>query len=227
MTARVEKLKLREALRADILAGRFLPRERLVEADLVARYGEPRSSVRAALAELVTDGLVEHERNRGARVRQVSIEEAVMVLQVRQRLQALCAELAAINGTDDEKAALPALLDNLQHAVRHNNANELFDANLAIRQHIRVMARQEIATKVLEQLEARNVLRFFPHAIQSRRHDSYLEQGAVIEAIMDGDAITARDRETVRMQHAIDALRALAGNSPNASAHVVDSMLTS
>lgn len=227
MKPRVETSKMSEALRADILAGHFLPRERLVETDLVARYGEPRSVIRAALAELVSDGLVEHERNRGARVRQVSIEEAVMVLQVRQRLQALCTELAAVNGTEEEKAALPALLENLQRAVHHDNANELFDANLAIRQHIRSMARQEIATKVLEQLEARNVLRFFPHAIQSRRHQSYLEQEVVIEAIVSGDADRARDTETARMQHAIEALRALAGTTAQDSTTVVDTMLTS
>jgi DNA-binding GntR family transcriptional regulator len=226
MTPRVDKGTLREALRADILAGRFLPRERLIEADLVAQYGQPRSAVRAALAELVSDGLVEHERNRGARVRQVSIDEAVMVLQVRQRLQALCTELAAVNGTAEEKAQLPNLLEDLQRAVDHNNANELFDANLAIRQHIRAMARQEIATQVLEQLEARNVLRFFPHAIQSRRHESYLEQVVVIEAVMHGDSVKARDVETARMQHAIEALRTLADNSVDTSVHV-DSLLTS
>lgn len=210
MAGENDRTALREALRADILAGRYLPRDRLIETDLATEYGYPRSVVRGALSDLVLDGLVEHERNRGARVRSVTIEEAIMVLQVRQRLQALCAELAAENGTPEEREQLPVLLDALRVAVEDNNVDELYDANYAIRQHIRAMSRQAVAGEMLERLEARNVLRFFPHAIPARRVDSYREQGVVLAAIQAGDARAAHDAELARIQHAIDTLRSLA-----------------
>jgi DNA-binding GntR family transcriptional regulator len=59
-------------LREFIATGRFVPNERLVEADLVTALQTNRANVRIALAMLDQEGLVIRERNRGARVRLVS-----------------------------------------------------------------------------------------------------------------------------------------------------------
>ena len=66
-----------ELLRAAIASGRLQPNERLVEADLTRRLGVGRSAVRTALVRLEQEGLVSHERHRGARVRLVDADEAV------------------------------------------------------------------------------------------------------------------------------------------------------
>lgn len=66
-------------LRDDVLDGTLPPGTRLREAVLCARYGTGRHTVRAALRLLVDDGLVVHERNRGASVRPLTrdrIDEA-------------------------------------------------------------------------------------------------------------------------------------------------------
>src|SRR5262249_31794358 len=65
-----------EWLRSAIVGGRLQPNERLVEADLTRATGASRSAVRTALVRLAQEGLVEHERNRGARVRLVDEQEA-------------------------------------------------------------------------------------------------------------------------------------------------------
>ena len=57
------------ALRAAILAGEYAPKQRLVEVDLCERFGTSRFVLRAALQELAAQGLVEFQRNRGARIR--------------------------------------------------------------------------------------------------------------------------------------------------------------
>jgi DNA-binding GntR family transcriptional regulator len=72
----------------DILFGRLLPRERLVEDDLIARTGATRHAVRAALQALVRDGLVVHQQNRGAQVRSFSPEEVEEITAVREVLHA-------------------------------------------------------------------------------------------------------------------------------------------
>ena len=69
------------ALRDAIVSGDLLPSERLVEENLSRRLGIGRAAVRMALVRLEHDGLVEHERHRGARVRRVSEEEAVEILE--------------------------------------------------------------------------------------------------------------------------------------------------
>src|SRR6185312_3336921 len=61
------------ALHDAIVCGRLQPNERLVEADLGEALGVGRAAIRTALVRLEQEGLVERERNRGARVRLISL----------------------------------------------------------------------------------------------------------------------------------------------------------
>ena len=54
-----------DKLETDIVFGRLHPRERLIEDDLMARFGAKRHLVRQALVELERMGLVRRTRNRG------------------------------------------------------------------------------------------------------------------------------------------------------------------
>jgi DNA-binding GntR family transcriptional regulator len=89
-----------EALRADIAEGRLLPNERLVEHDLVRRYGVSRGAVRMALVRLEQDRVIVHEPNRGAHVRRVSESEAVEILETRAAREGIAAAHAAAHATD-------------------------------------------------------------------------------------------------------------------------------
>ena len=88
-----------ERLRAEIVSGRLQPNERLVEADLIQLLGAGRSAVRTALVRLEHEGLVQHERNRGAKVRFVDEQEAAEILESRMVLEGLAARYAARNAT--------------------------------------------------------------------------------------------------------------------------------
>ncbi|MGW0940906.1 GntR family transcriptional regulator, partial [Streptomyces sp. NPDC002666] len=66
-------------LRQAILRGEMAPAQRLVEDELAEQFGVTRASIRAALLELASEGLVERIRNRGSRVRVVTKEEAVAI----------------------------------------------------------------------------------------------------------------------------------------------------
>ena len=78
-------------LRAAIVSGELQPNERLVEADLSGKLGAGRSAVRTALTRLAQEGLIEQERNRGARVRKIGKEEAIQIYEARAALEALAA----------------------------------------------------------------------------------------------------------------------------------------
>lgn len=83
-------------LRQAILHGEMAPAQRLVENELAEQFGVTRASVRAALIELESEGLVERIRNRGSRVRVVSVDEAVAITECRMALEGLCAAKAAV-----------------------------------------------------------------------------------------------------------------------------------
>jgi len=78
-----------ESLRSAVLEGRFAPGERLVEADLCARLGVSRASLREALRMLDAEGLVVIEPNRGARIPVLDRDEVEVLYRMRERLEPL------------------------------------------------------------------------------------------------------------------------------------------
>lgn len=79
-------------LRTAILAGRIKPTEQLPEVALAQAFGTGRSAIREAIRQLVQEGLVITEINRGARVRAVSIPDLVDLYRARTAI-----EVAAVN----------------------------------------------------------------------------------------------------------------------------------
>ena len=82
-------------LRGAILRGDLGPNQRLVEADMSSAFELPRAAVRTALVRLEHEGLIEREPHRGARVRLVTEQEAVEILEARAALEGLAASQAA------------------------------------------------------------------------------------------------------------------------------------
>ena len=68
-----------DALRTAIVNGDVVPGQRLVEPELAETFGVTRAAMRAALIDLTAEGLVERIPYRGARVRIVSVDEAVAI----------------------------------------------------------------------------------------------------------------------------------------------------
>ena len=70
-----------------IIAGELPPGAKLNEAELAAEMGISRGPVREAFRALEQAGLVQTEKNRGVFVRQVSLEEANEIYEVRAALE--------------------------------------------------------------------------------------------------------------------------------------------
>ena len=105
------------ALRAAIIRGDYAPRQRLVESELCEDFNTSRFIVRNALQELSADGLVEFQRNRGARVREISLTEAIEITQVRRLLEGYEAAQAARRVTNEQKRTLRKIVKDMRAAV--------------------------------------------------------------------------------------------------------------
>jgi len=108
----------REQIVRDIIKGlyegRYVPGQRLVEADLTQQYGASRGPVREALNWLSAHGIVSLTLQRGAQVRRLSKQEALDVLVVVEPLVGLAARLAATHiGTPKAAALLKGALADL------------------------------------------------------------------------------------------------------------------
>jgi len=87
--------RVADQLRERIKYGRLAPGQRLVEADLIGQLRVSRSTIRAAFGQLATEGIVTLERNRGARVRLLDVEEIRQLYELRATLEGRAAGLTA------------------------------------------------------------------------------------------------------------------------------------
>jgi len=174
------------ALRHSILNGDLAPGQRLVEEELAATLGVTRQSLRAALLDLTTEGLVERIPNRGARVRVVSTAEAVQITECRMALEALCAVKAALNVTDEEAAQLRELGEDLKRAVAEGNPFKYSELNRELHRRVGTISRQTVAVNLLDRLHGQLVRHQFQLALRPGRPEvSVSEHLAILNAIAD------------------------------------------
>lgn len=205
-----ETTRPEDLLRTEIIEGRLHPNERLVEAELAERLGVGRTAVRTALARLEHEGLVELERHRGARVRVVTMSEAVEILEVRAVLEGLVVRRAAVN-------AVPADIDELREIVaemgRLRQAGDLLavsDYNAALHRRLLEIAAHATAGRLISSLRSQ-LVRFEYRTIllPSRSEHSLSEHTAIVEAVAAGDPDAAETAMRTHLSHVADALRAM------------------
>jgi DNA-binding GntR family transcriptional regulator len=115
------------ALQEDIVLGRLAPGARLVEEELAERFGTKRHVLREAFIELERFGLIERRPNRGASVRQLTLEDVNQIYAVREILERAAATQMPL------PLPKPAL-ERIEKAQRlHDAAVEAGDAKAVFR----------------------------------------------------------------------------------------------
>jgi len=197
-----------DALRDAILAGEFAAGQRLVEVDLCERFGCSRFSVRAAIPVLASEGLVDVQRHRGARVRVIPLQEAIEITEVRRLLEGLTAARAAQRVKPAEAAELRQVIVEMRAAVKSAELMRYSDANARLHALIRRIAAHETATGIIERLRAQMVRHQFTLSLVPGRPAVSLAQHERIVA-----AVVARDpaeAEAAMRDHIASVIEALA-----------------
>jgi DNA-binding GntR family transcriptional regulator len=100
-------------IRAEILACRLLPGQKLIIADLCQQQGFSLGAVREALARLTSEGLVEAEPRKGFRVTPITEAELHDITTVRGTVECLCLENAIGHGDVKWETTIVATLFEL------------------------------------------------------------------------------------------------------------------
>jgi len=95
-------------LKEEILAGVLGPNQRLVERELVERFGISKTPIREALSMLRTEGLVRGRYYGGLTVVKLSRDSLQQLYQVREALEGLAAGLSAVNASPELRERLEA-----------------------------------------------------------------------------------------------------------------------
>ena len=203
-------IELTQRLKDAILNGEFAPHQRLIEADLSERYDASRASVRTALLNLPSEGLVERVPNRGARIRAISVDEAVEIVEVRIGLETLCARKAAENLTQPDAEKLRRLRSDIEDAVKSGNLVEYARLNQELDRRIRELSHHTTATQLLERLRAQSARHQFRLAFHpGRAGQSAPEHIAIIDAVLARDPDAAEAATRAHLEGIVDVLRGL------------------
>lgn len=201
---------LTQQIREAILGGEFAPQQRLIEADISERFDATRAAVRTALLNLTGEGLVERLPNRGARVRAISVDEAVEIVEVRIGLESLVARKAAERRTDADAEQLRDLRDRIRGAVSSGDLVEYARLNQEMDRRIREISGHETAMQLLERLRAQSARHQFRLAFHpGRAAESAPEHVAIIDAVLAQDADAAEAATRAHLEGIVGVLRRL------------------
>jgi DNA-binding GntR family transcriptional regulator len=203
--------RVTDLIRDAIVRGEYSPNQRLIEADLSSTFTASRATVRTALLELASEGLVERLPNRGSRVRAISLDEAIEIIEVRMGVESLCAAKAAAKISDTDAAALEQLRDEMTTAVNDGDLVEYSRLHQHLDVRIRELSEHATASDVLARLHAQSVRHQFKLSSRpARAKVSVLQHVAIIDAIVARDSERAERAVRDHMLSVIDALRELA-----------------
>lgn len=204
----VAPLSAEDRLRDAIVTGRLQPNERLIESDLAHALGVSRTVIRTALARLEHEGLVEHERHRGARVRLVGQTEAVEILEARAVLEGLAARLAAQRATADEVTELKEILEGMRRLQDAGDLLGASDENARLHRRLVEIAGHATAHRLISTLNSQMVRFQYRTILLPGRGDlSLSEHAAILDAIAAADPDGAERAMRVHLSSVAEALR--------------------
>ena len=204
----VAPLRAEDRLREAIVTGRLQPNERLVESDLARSLGVSRTLIRGALARLEHEGLVEHERHRGARVRLVSESEAVEILETRSVLEGLAGRLAAERATATDVEDLKGILAEMQRLREADDLLAVSDLNAQLHRRLLEISGHETAARLIDTLNSQMVrFQYRTILLPGRSERSFAEHAEIVAAVATHDGERAERAMRTHLSSVADALR--------------------
>lgn len=197
-----------EALRRYIVTGKLLPNEHLVEADLARSLNTNRANIRTAFVVLEGEGLVTREPNRGARVRRISADEALEIVQVRVSLETLSAQIAAENATPEDTENLERIIAGMKTCFAAGDYLGMSELNGELHTTITEIAKNKTLSRILANLKHQLVRVQYRTVLMPGRAESSLKEHAdIVAAIGANDPHKAYAAMTIHLRAVQDNLR--------------------
>ena len=210
-----EKTVLR--LRESILNQFFEPGERLIERELCELTGVSRTSVREALRQLESEGLIETIPNRGPVVTSLGLEDAMRIYEVREALEGLAARLFVERASDELVESLAQAGEDMISAAIERNTREVpgrLDAFYGI---LFEGCGNAIAASLIRTLRARmHYLRATTAHRESESHTRVAVRNfrQIVAAVKKRDAQAAASACTAQVRYAAKVAREVLGSDP-------------
>ena len=192
------------ALREAIMENALKPGTKLPEEDLGVHFGVSRTLVRAALAQLSLEGLVDIGKTKSAMVAQPTKEDALEAFEVRRALEREVCRLVAERWGDEMNEALQAHL--VAEKAASDDRNHKLSVRLGAEFHILLadMAGNSLLRRYIFEIVGRTTLILAVYGQAHPQQDSLDEHVALVEALRRGDSATAEAMVDAHIQSVQD-----------------------
>jgi len=205
-----------DIIRSRILRGDYKLGERLNEVEVSSSLGISRSPIREALRTLAEEGLVRLVSGRGVFVASFPVEEIRELLELREALDVLAAQLVAARADGEDIRTLERCLNGLAASRQSDEAAARpwsTDFHLAILDLAGNSKLREVGRSVHTQIR---LARFRSGAAGDRGDAAHAEHLAILEALRDHDGAEAEKRVRAHSLHGAEhILLTLAEDSAN------------
>ena len=175
-----------------ILAGELAPGAKLTETTLAARLGVSRGPLREAFRMLEEAGLVRTEKNRGVFVRDIPIDEAIEIFDLRAAMEELVGRKLAAEATAAQVKEVRAMVEAMERAVKAEDARAYHLLNLQFHDRLVEMAANRKLTAIYRKLiKELSLFRRLNLAEGGTLPNSAGEHRAIVKAIASGDVQAA------------------------------------
>ena len=203
-----------------ILAGEYAPGSKLIEAALAQKMGVSRGPVREAFRMLEEAGLVRTEKNRGVFVRDIPIDEAVEIFDLRAAMDELVGRQLAANITTSQLKEVRGLVEAMEKAVKAEDAYHYHLLNLQFHDRLVEMAGNRKLTAIYRKLiKELSLFRRLNLADGWLLPISANEHRQILKAIAAGDADAAG---RAMFQHVMDSKERTIANDLRRQARAAD-----
>jgi len=175
-----------------ILVGEYEPGSKLIEATLAEKMGVSRGPVREAFRMLEEAGLVRNEKNRGVFVRDIPIDEAVEIFELRAAMDEWVGRQLAKKISPAQIRELKGLVDAMEQSVKFQDARAYHLQNLHFHDQLVVMVGNRKLTEIYRKLiKELSLFRRLNLADGWLMPVSANEHRQIVKAIASGDADAA------------------------------------
>lgn len=179
-----------------------------LESELAKRLGMSRTPVREAALTLESQGLLQLRPRKGVRILPVSADDMREIYDVLTALESLAAERAAQAGySADDLAPLAQTIAEMNEAIKSEDLKAWAEADEAFhRELVRLGKNTRVITifeMLSDQVRRARTTTLFARPLPTKSNEDH---SAVFEAILAGDAETARTRHYNHRDHSKSVL---------------------
>lgn len=163
-------------LKEKITSNVYKPSQRLVENQLTEELNVSRNTVREILYRLEQDKLIVIERNKGAYIKSLELEEVIEILEIRELLEILIAKAAVDNMKESDFERLENVILDMELSIKNEKYDEYSNNNQLFHRIIYEVSKKKEAVALVKTFKTQLIRHQFRTVLVSDRKIKSLEE---------------------------------------------------